>query len=62
MGGYMIVDDSMNGVVAGPRFELDLDDVEASSSPTTARFARAAHFAPVDGSSASLAAGATSSS
>ena len=26
-GGYMIVNYYINGVVAGPRFELDLDDV-----------------------------------
>lgn len=28
LGGYRIVDDSANFVVAGARFELDLDDVE----------------------------------
>lgn len=27
-GGYMIVDPYINACIAGPRFELDLDDVE----------------------------------
>lgn len=27
-GGYMIVDPYINGCIAGPRCELDLDDVE----------------------------------
>lgn len=27
-GGYMIVDYMINGVVAGSKFELDLDDVK----------------------------------
>jgi hypothetical protein len=27
-GGYMIVNDSINAIVAGSRFDLDLDEVE----------------------------------
>lgn len=27
-GGYMIVNPYINGCIAGPRYELDLDDVE----------------------------------
>ena len=28
LGGYMVVDTLYNAVVAGPRYELDLDDVQ----------------------------------
>ena len=28
LGGYMVVDISHNAVVAGPRYELDLDDIQ----------------------------------
>ena len=28
-GGFMIVNDEINGIVAGARYDLDLDDVES---------------------------------
>lgn len=36
LGGFMIVEDNMNVVVAGGRFDLTLDDVEEWLKPLTA--------------------------
>jgi len=37
-GDYMIVDDSMNVIVAGDRFDLTLDDAEEWLKPLTAGY------------------------
>lgn len=40
-GGYMIVDGYLNAINAGPRFDLDLDEVEEWATPVVAETAAA---------------------